>query len=475
MYNFKIIHQNVQGLSKKYEQLDVFVNETMPDVLGISEHWLSDAKLELFKPLNMVLANKFCRSTIRGGGVSMYVKSTFDFNSVNVSKYSLEGTIELCAACIKIPNDEICVICLYRPPGGNFEVFLTMFCDMIENVFISHLNKLVIIGDFNINVLADKLHTRLFKTTLLEYNVRYLINTATRETETCQSAIDNIITGIHLYDLTSSVIISALSDHHAVELSVHIKKVPTHSCYRYIRMNTDQHITQLNNMLRNVGWNSVLMTLHSYGKFSSELFYILNQACPLIKKRIQSHAVTRNWISSSVTEARERLRWYEYAMLNDLSNKKLKEEFKKYQKYYLDLLISEKQKHFESVIHNSNNISKTSWSLVNREIGKSGNHTTENHLLVNGTIETDQNKIADLFNNYFASVGSSINNQLKNHKYKFRGTPVSGSIFLMPTSKEEIIKITPNSQYSGEAGARQSGKEIRVSAFGFSVREGSTN
>ncbi|XP_049772347.1 uncharacterized protein LOC126157656 [Schistocerca cancellata] len=377
---------NVQGLSKKYEQLDVFVNETMPDVLGISEHWLSDAKLELFKPLNMVPANKFCRSTIRGGGVSMYVKSTFDFNSVNVSKYSLEGTIELCAARIKIPNDEI------------------------------YLNKLVIIGDFNINVLADKLHTRLFENTLLVYNVRYLINTAIRETETFQSAIDNIITGIHLYDLTSSVIISALSDHHAVEISVHINKVPTHSCYRYIRMNTDQNITQLNNMLRNVDWNSVLTTLESYGKFSSELFYILNQACPLIKKRIQSHAVTRNWISSSVTEAREKLRWYEYAMLNDLSNKKLKEESKKYQKYYVDFLISEKQEHFESVIQNSNNISKMSWSLVNREIGKSGNHTTENHLLINGTIETDQNKIADIFNNYFASVGSSINNQLKNHK-----------------------------------------------------------
>ncbi|XP_049940895.1 uncharacterized protein LOC126417047 [Schistocerca serialis cubense] len=139
-------------------------------------------------------------------------------------------------------------------------------------------------------------------------------------------------------------------------------------------------------------------------------------------------------------------------MLNDLSNKKLKEEFKKYQKYYVELLISEKQKHFESVIQNSNNITKTSWSLVNREIGKSGNHTTENHLLINGTIETDQNKIADLFNNYFASVGSSINNQLKNHKYKFRGTPVSGSIFLMPTSKEEIIKIVSSLKNSHAAG-----------------------
>ncbi|XP_049804091.1 uncharacterized protein LOC126243001 [Schistocerca nitens] len=65
--DISFMQENVQGLSKKYEQLDVFVNETMPDVLGISEHWLSDAKLELFKPLNMVLANKFCRSTIRGG------------------------------------------------------------------------------------------------------------------------------------------------------------------------------------------------------------------------------------------------------------------------------------------------------------------------------------------------------------------------------------------------------------------------
>ncbi|XP_047112431.1 uncharacterized protein LOC124789181 [Schistocerca piceifrons] len=139
-------------------------------------------------------------------------------------------------------------------------------------------------------------------------------------------------------------------------------------------------------------------------------------------------------------------------MLNDLSNKKLKEEFKKYQKYYVDLLISEKQKHFESVIQNSNNISKTSWSLVNREICKSGKHTTENHLLINGTIETDQNKIADLFNNYFASVGSSIHNQLKNHKYKFRGTPVSGSIFLTPTSKEEIIKIVGSLNNSHAAG-----------------------
>ncbi|XP_049829123.1 uncharacterized protein LOC126267856 [Schistocerca gregaria] len=145
-------------------------------------------------------------------------------------------------------------------------------------------------------------------------------------------------------------------------------------------MNTDQNITQLNNMLRNVDWNSVLRTLHSYGKFSK------------------------------------------------------------------------KQKHSESVIQNSNNISKTSWSLVNREIGKSGKHTTEKHLLINGTIVTDQNKIVDLFNNYFASVGSSINNQFKNHKYKFRRRPVSGSIFLMSTSKEEIIKIVSSLKNSHAAG-----------------------
>ncbi|XP_049829157.1 uncharacterized protein LOC126267890 [Schistocerca gregaria] len=58
----------------------------------------------------------------------------------------------------------------------------------------------------------------------------------------------------------------------------------------------------------------------------------------------------------------------------------------------------------------------------------------------------------DLSNKKLKEEFKNINNQLKNHKYKFRRTPVSGSIFLMPTNKEEIIKIVGSLKYSHVAG-----------------------
>lgn len=121
--------------------------------------------------------------------------------------------------------------------------------------------------------------------------------------------------------------------------------------------------------LNDINWNFHLSDYTDFENFLQLHYKQIDYACPFVKISIKASKRTDKWITKPILEDREILKWYNHALLSDTLNKRLKNEFALFHKYYNKLVTDTKQKYFFR-FDNSDNIMKSSWSAVNSQIGK---------------------------------------------------------------------------------------------------------
>jgi hypothetical protein len=103
--SFSILHINARSLNSnidKIRQLLQLFNQK-PDVITISETWLLPSQ-----PTNLIVIDNYNLISVprpskkRGGGVAIYVNSTFEYNVISCASHLLTNNIEMCT--IEITN-----------------------------------------------------------------------------------------------------------------------------------------------------------------------------------------------------------------------------------------------------------------------------------------------------------------------------------------------------------------------------------
>ena len=90
----------------------------------------------MFKPNKYYIASRFSRQSYSGRGVCVYIKSNLESNIIDLSQYCIEKVTEVGAAQIKIGIHLIILLCIYRPPSGNFGEYAVQ-----QNLILKHLYK----------------------------------------------------------------------------------------------------------------------------------------------------------------------------------------------------------------------------------------------------------------------------------------------------------------------------------------------
>ena len=120
-----------------------------------------------------------------GGGVAIYVKKDFEYDNVE-SHASME--------ILKLRTKGITFVVFYRPLNQNVDNFINELFDQISN-----REKVVLIGDSNIDLLKNDKYSELFINLIngcaLECPTSSLI---TRKTHMSSSSIDQIITDLNI-------------------------------------------------------------------------------------------------------------------------------------------------------------------------------------------------------------------------------------------------------------------------------------
>jgi exonuclease III len=147
------MHQNIQYIRSKTDQLEVFLQDTTPHILAISEHGLKDNEINFIKIEGYYIIGHYYRNKYKGGGIALYISNKIvQVRALDwITTKSIERSIEIVGIEL-MEEKNIIIIATYRPPCGLLDEFFSCLCSILEKINKSG-KRIVILGDLNINIM----------------------------------------------------------------------------------------------------------------------------------------------------------------------------------------------------------------------------------------------------------------------------------------------------------------------------------
>ena len=143
----------------------------------------------------------------RGGGIAIYTKSTLRASIIETA-----ASIEHCALRITLADgNPFILLCIYKPPSTKLSDWEEPLHSLLEFI-ISNKEPVVIVGDFNIDLLKDCSFSNEMKS---NFHLTQFITEPTRIMKSSATLIDHVYASRRSMMLESGVINFHLSDHHA--------------------------------------------------------------------------------------------------------------------------------------------------------------------------------------------------------------------------------------------------------------------
>jgi hypothetical protein len=451
------MHLNIQYLSNKILELDVVLSEIKPEIVCLSEHGLKSNEIVLVNINGYSLITHFCREYYKGGGVAIFANnnSKIKVNAINshfVEEFCEEKVLEFCLVSLMLENVKIFLLSLYRSPSCSVQSFLENL-DKIISKLPTNKNK-IILGDFNINTAEETNESRSLKDMLLSHNLSLCIHSSTRETSHSKTIIDNIATDLNEDFYEAGVVKTYISDHHCqiMEILGEVVNIPKNEQQRpfiYFRDYNEKNIDVFLKLLKEESWNDIYQSQNIddiYESFFKILTSYKNQAFPLKRKKM-SRQKKNKWITHEVKTAKNSYKdaallykKYETDTFKNLLKQK-KQEYKK-------VLNTAKAQYVTTQISNSDNLSKTTWNLINNEVGNRSNNRNKSNSIIKikteDAVVDDPVKIANIFNAHYVSVAEKIQRNKRVQKLEYCNdnfyTP-SNSMYLNSVSETEVMEI----------------------------------
>ena len=206
--------------------MEILIEERRPSIIVLTETWLKNndhGNLHCLEGYQQPFTS--IRSEQRSGGIAIYVLECLQAELVHTDE-------EFESLSVKVANkkSKIIVSCFYCQPSRNKNNYLNHIEEALERN--GDLPQLVA-GDFNIDLLLDKLVFRKKLDNMMVANCSSLISLreATRETEPSSSCIDAIFGNVPL--LKSTIDKTTFSDHYSLHLKLDLDYEAMECIYRF--------------------------------------------------------------------------------------------------------------------------------------------------------------------------------------------------------------------------------------------------
>ncbi|XP_057290863.1 uncharacterized protein LOC130613552 [Hydractinia symbiolongicarpus] len=215
--NFSYFHLNTCSLPKNIDNINILLNSLNIDfdVLGFSETRLSKYSIT---PILKGYRGFHNLSSSNAGGTSLYISNSLtvvvrsDLSNLLFLESKLESTF---VEILDNNRKNTIVGCIYKHPNMPIPEFINLYLKPFFEVAIKQKQKLILMGDFNIdllkcesNHLVDDFLDELYSN-FLQPSITY----PTRISNTSKTLIDNIFTSNPFTKYFSGNIITSISDH----------------------------------------------------------------------------------------------------------------------------------------------------------------------------------------------------------------------------------------------------------------------
>ena len=438
-----ILHINTRSLIHKLSNVQTLIDQCNVEfsIIGLTETWLDDVSDRMVS-IPGYKFNCVNRPNRIGGGVGCFVKNGIPFVCRNdlCRKNDIFDWMAIELVMTASKNSIIYVV--YRPPNSNFEFFIdSLYASLISaNLQNKHA---YILGDFNINLLADDSRNikSSFIDSLFNFSLFPLIKSPTRVTDYSATLIDNIFTN-NITTIYAALLCSDISDHFPICAFLdHSSKKQSPSTSNKERNLNTRNLNQLNVFFLNYDWSSILQSNNvdeAFAIFVDILINALNHFCPLRSRK--SVRFKRPWFTSGllISSKRKNNLYLKYLKNRNLVNK---QSYIKYKNLFTKLCRASENKYInDQFIKNQNNIKKT-WNLIKTILPNSQSNFNIS-LRHNDELIHDREAVCNLFNQHFSSAQCSLSSQyIASSVYKHSMPSTINSIFFDEVSESEVVFI----------------------------------
>ena len=423
---------NCQSLNAKFDELHTYISEICKfapiDVITLQETWfddLVDIGTFYIEDFELISANK---RISKHGGLAIYVNKRYTHIELNLIPDSeVFESLFLEIHDKQYVSHKYIIGNIYRPPHNSIDKLDTFIDEFahITNTFQSLNKKTYLCADFNIDLLKLKTNHRsnVFYENVTQSGFFPKITLPTRLASI--TLIDNILTNNIDRNHTSGVLTRKISDHQICFTILHDKRLDINNKHKYIEIEksdpesfqqfecdliqADIYKKLNNNILTdpNDNCNILINTI-----IDAKSKYMPTKLVKFNKRKHKDQPWMTNQLLKQINKKTDLYLKLKLIPITDRKYEKKKREFKTHETMVRKQIKHAKHDYYHSVFTlHKNNIKKT-WQTIKEALNKcSSNGIPEKVIHENITYENEQ-EIADQFNDYFATIGSSLSNKI---------------------------------------------------------------
>jgi len=349
-----IFHQNIRGLNNKIDELLNFWTTEFPHIFCLTEHHLCDHEINTTCIKYYSLGAKHCRKSCKYGGVSTFVHETLLFSTAELNEFCKDQDLEVCA--VKLCNSSflLCILCVYRPPTGNFSYFLSSLESILNQLYTNSIN-ITICGDININYLDNTNNKLQLDSLLASYDLYSTVDFPTRINNCSSTTINNIFTDkFKNTNFTINPLPDGLSNHDAQTLILHNIKIQNLNAHHYTKRQIKEFtISEFKLNLSYESWDEIFTENNVDSIFNSFLntyLRIFYHSFPL--EKLYHNQNNKAWITTGIKVSSQYKRDL-YLLCRSTNDPKLKNHYKTYCRILSDVIKTAKKLYYNKLITNS--------------------------------------------------------------------------------------------------------------------------
>jgi len=449
---------NIRSINSNRVDLQAFLENlnTKFDVIALSEIGKTNVKenASFFRNYNFY----WHESETKLGGTGLFVQKKLNVicerpdleilsKHQSCKNYQVENIwIECVTATLKKP---IIIGVVYRHPSGNIH----LFNEEMERV-LQQINKeeklCVICGDFNIDI-KNETHeqSKNFMNLMIAENYIPYITCPTRITDKSMTLIDNIFvyhTPSNIDEnITSGNLLTDISDHLPNFLIYGENKSPDEIERPFVRIFSENNIKRFKQHIEDEDtWRKFLQE-NDCEAATEEYLNIVGAAYenffPLTRvsrKRFKDKKWMTKAIRMSCMKKNKLFRKY---VKNPTDENKTK--WKKYSNCLKATCRKAEEQYFREMINDTAGSLKKLWDNFRTIFQDKKNSRRIEKIVIDGTLYTEGNDIANEFNNYFCKIGNKLSEAIPLNDVpvkKYLPSSNKKSMFFNPITDSEVIK-----------------------------------
>lgn len=350
----------MRSLCNKFQDFSHFIRNESFTFIALTETWLQpdlpDSSL-FITGYNILRKDR----ASRGGGVALYIQGHI---TCSMLQLPLEGSSSVEFLLVKaiINKIPVGIAVVYRPNNLDY-CDLGIISDVIVCFQSNNIEKLLILGDFNVNLLDDSISSRFMRELVFQHDCSQLVKDPTRVTCHSQSLLDVVITNFSENDVSAEVSEICFSDHNAIIGYINIKYAKPPVVTKAVRSFRDFCRDDFEHDASLVDWNQMYCMESLDGKvdfFNSTIINLFNIHAPIKEVSLGSGGSNNAWFTDTLFNMRKLVRkaWLRY---KHSRNDAHRQYFCDLRNYYNSAVRQEKRAYFTSQISTFSRNNRVLW------------------------------------------------------------------------------------------------------------------